>query len=510
MPLVTGETVKQVMRDLYGYEISDADADAIAHSAGAMLTLAGHLGRSVLPGSSRPSAIRCCWPKRPALPKPGRNTHFNSSLRGFIPMSIPFQELLEFDVATLSGKLRARDISPVELTEAYLGRIEQTDGSLRAYITVTDTLARKAAKKAEAELAAGKWRGPFHGVPIALKDLVYTKGLRTTGGSKILADFKPDHDATVWTRLKRAGAVLLGKLNLHEFAYGITSSNPHWGIVRNPYALDRIPGGSSGGAAAAIVARSAAATIGTDTGGSIRIPAALCGCVGLKPTWSRVSRYGVLPLAYTLDHVGPITRTVRDAAMMLQIIAGADRNDSTSSRERVPDFSAGLDGQISGMRIGVIRELNDGLSDDVARSFNAALDTLRSLGATVDQVTIPSLPMAGVMNGIITWAEALEIHEDWMRTRPQDYGDDVRRILEDRNDDDRHQLHPRPARPCAHAWPSRSRCWPIATCWSHRPVLSSRPKSALLKSWKRAKTGWMSSRRFCASRSPSIRPVNPP
>lgn len=345
-------------------------------------------------------------------------------------MSIPFQELLEFDVATLSGKLRARDISPVELTEAYLGRIEQTDGSLRAYITVTDTMARKAAKKAEAEIAAGKWRGPFHGVPIALKDLVYTKGVRTTGGSKILADFKPDHDATVWTRLKRAGAVLLGKLNQHEFAYGITSSNPHWGIVRNPYALDRIPGGSSGGSAAAIVARSAAATIGTDTGGSIRIPAALCGCVGLKPTWSRVSRYGVIPLAYTLDHVGPITRTVRDAAMMLQVIAGADRNDSTASRERVPDFSAGLGGQISGMRIGVIRELNDGLSDDVAHSFNAALETLRSLGATVDHVTIPSLPLAGIMNGVITWAEALEVHEEWMRTRPNDYGDDVRRLLE--------------------------------------------------------------------------------
>ena len=345
-------------------------------------------------------------------------------------MSIPFQELLEFDVATLAAKLRARDISPVELTEAYLGRIEQTDGSLRAYITVTDTLARKAAKKAEAEIAAGKWRGPFHGVPIALKDLVYTSRVRTTGGSKILADFKPDHDATVWTRLKRAGAVLLGKLNLHEFAYGITSSNPHWGIVRNPYALDRIPGGSSGGAAAAIVARSAAATIGTDTGGSIRIPAALCGCVGLKPTWSRVSRYGVLPLAYTLDHVGPITRTVRDAAMMLQVIAGADRNDSTSSRQPVPDFSAGVGGQISGMRIGVIRELDYGLSDDVAHSFNAALETLRSLGATVDHVTIPSLPMAAIMNSIITSAEALEVHQDWMRTRPRDYGDDVRRLLE--------------------------------------------------------------------------------
>ena len=345
-------------------------------------------------------------------------------------MSIPFEELLDFDVATLSDKLRARDISPVELTEAYLARIERTDPSIRAYITVTDTLARKTAQKAEAEIAAGKWRGPFHGVPIALKDLVYTKNIRTTGGSKILADFKPDHDATVWKRLARAGSVLLGKLNLHEFAYGITSSNPHWGIVRNPYALDRIPGGSSGGSAAAIVARSAAATIGTDTGGSIRIPAALCGCVGLKPTWSRVSRYGVLPLAYTLDHVGPITRTVRDAAMMLQVIAGADRDDSTASRERVPDYSAGLERDINGKRIGVIRELHDGLSDEVASSFAAALDTLKSLGAIVDEVTIPSLPFAGAMNGIITWAEALEIHEDWMRTRPQDYGADVRQLLE--------------------------------------------------------------------------------
>src|SRR5216684_1576045 len=325
-------------------------------------------------------------------------------------MSTPSTELLDFDVGALSTKLRDRDISPVELTEAYL--------------------ARKMAKKAEAEIVKGKWRGPFHGVPIALKDLVFTKGIRTTGGSKILADFKPDHDATVWTRLARAGAVLLGKLNLHEFAYGITSSNPHWGIVRNPYALDRIPGGSSGGSAAAIVARTAPATIGTDTGGSIRIPASLCGCVGLKPTWSRVSRYGVLPLAYTLDHAGPITRTVRDAALMLQVIAGADRNDSTSSRERVPDYSASLEHDIVGKRIGVIRELNGGLSDDVARSFNAALDTLKSLGAIVDEVTIPSLPLAGIMNGIITWAEALEIHEDWMSTRPQDYGDDVRRLLE--------------------------------------------------------------------------------
>jgi aspartyl-tRNA(Asn)/glutamyl-tRNA(Gln) amidotransferase subunit A len=345
-------------------------------------------------------------------------------------MVLSHDELLSFDVATLGAKIHAREISPVEVTEAYLNRIQRTDDKLRAYVTVTADLARKAARKAEHEIVAGKWRGPFHGVPIALKDLCYTKGIVTTGGSKILGDFKPQHDSTVWTRLSRAGAILLGKLNLHEFAYGITSSNPHHGYVRNPYNLDHIPGGSSGGSAAAIVARSAAATIGTDTGGSIRIPAALCGCVGLKPTWSRVSRYGVLPLAYTMDHVGPITRTVRDAALMLNVIAGHDRNDSTSSRERVSDYTQSLDSGIAGMRVGVLRELTDGLSADVQRSFEAATAQLRALGATVDEVSIPSLPLSGIINGIVTWAEATEIHREWMATRPQDYGDDVRRLLE--------------------------------------------------------------------------------
>jgi aspartyl-tRNA(Asn)/glutamyl-tRNA(Gln) amidotransferase subunit A len=345
-------------------------------------------------------------------------------------MAHSHEELLSFDVATLATMLREREVSPVELTEAYLERIARTDQTLRTYITVTDAVARKAARKAETEIMKGKWRGPFHGVPIALKDLCYTKGIRTTGGSKILADFKPAHDSTVWARLGRAGAVLLGKLNLHEFAYGITSSNPHWGFVRNPYGTDRIPGGSSGGSAAAIVARSAAATIGTDTGGSIRIPATLCGCVGLKPTWSRVSRHGVIPLSYTLDHVGPITRTVRDAALMLRVIAGADRNDSTSSRERVPDYTAKLDSGIGGMQIGVIRELTDDLSPDVQHSFNAALDQLRALGAAVEEVSIPSLPLSGIVNGVITWAEAIEYHEGWMLERPQDYGNDVRRLLE--------------------------------------------------------------------------------
>jgi aspartyl-tRNA(Asn)/glutamyl-tRNA(Gln) amidotransferase subunit A len=339
-------------------------------------------------------------------------------------------QILDLDVAALAEHLRAKKISPVEVTGAYLDRIARIDEKIRAYITVTTDEAIAAAKKAEGEITSGNWRGTFHGVPVGLKDLLYTKGVLTTAGSKILADFRPDFDATSWARLKAQGAVMLGKLNLHEFAYGITSSNPHWGVCRNPYALDRIPGGSSGGSAAAIVARTAPATIGTDTGGSIRIPASLCGCVGLKPTWSRVSRYGVVPLAYTMDHVGPITRTVRDAALMLNVIAGHDPNDSTSSHEPVPDYTAMLDAGVKGMRIGVIRELMNGLSDDVAKSFKAAMKQLTDLGATVDEVSIPTLPSANVINSIATFVEALEYHEEWMRTRPDDYGNDTRRLLE--------------------------------------------------------------------------------
>ncbi len=339
-------------------------------------------------------------------------------------------EILGFDVSMLSDHLRTKKLSPVEVTNAYLDRIARVDEKIHSYITVTADEALAGARRAESEIASGNWRGPFHGMPVGLKDLLYTKGVRTTAGSKILGEFRPDYDATAWARLRAQGAVMLGKLNLHEFAYGITSSNPHWGICRNPYALDRIPGGSSGGSAAAIVARTALATIGTDTGGSIRIPAALCGCVGLKPTWSRVSRFGVVPLAYTMDHVGPITRTVRDAALMLNVIAGHDPNDSTSSSEPVPDYTATLNSQLKGTRIGVIRELMDRLSDDVSKAFAAAMKQLTGLGASVDEVSIPSLPTASVINTIVTFTEALEYHEKWMRTRSGEYGDDVRRLLE--------------------------------------------------------------------------------
>ena len=337
--------------------------------------------------------------------------------------------MLNATLKQLSLQLAQKKFSSAELTQFHLDRIARLNPELNAFVTVDAARSLAQARAADAQIAAGKAQ-PLTGIPVAHKDIFCAKGWLTTCGSKMLANFVSPYDAHVVERLNAAGAVILGRTNMDEFAMGSSSETCFWGPVRNPWDRARVPGGSSGGSAAAIVARSAAATIGTDTGGSIRIPAALCGCVGLKPTWSRVSRYGVIPLAYTLDHVGPITRTVRDAAMMLQVIAGADRNDSTASRERVPDFSAGLGGQISGVRIGVIRELNDGLSDDVAHSFNAALETLRSLGATVDHVTIPSLPLAGIMNGVITWAEALEVHEEWMRTRPNDYGDDVRRLLE--------------------------------------------------------------------------------
>ncbi|HZO80890.1 MAG TPA: amidase [Candidatus Binataceae bacterium] len=339
-------------------------------------------------------------------------------------------ELLSFDVAALGEAIRARRISPVELTEAYLGRIELLDKRVNAYITVTAERARADAARAEAEVAAGNWRGPFHGVPVALKDLCYTRGIRTSAGAKILADFVPEYDSTVWARLAAAGAVLLGKLNMHEFANGASSTNPHFGAVRNPYNLDHIPGGSSGGCGTAIVARTAAATIGTDTGGSIRIPAAFCGCVGLKQTWGRVSRYGVIPLSDTLDHAGPIARTVRDAALMLNVIAGHDPNDATSSREPVPDYTSRLEAGVRGMRLGVITELTVGTSDEVLDSFRAALKVLESLGAALEEVSIPAIESGIALATAIMSPEAFDFHRRWFPERADDYGADVRRTME--------------------------------------------------------------------------------
>ncbi|SRR5579875_3599253 len=339
-------------------------------------------------------------------------------------------DLLELDLASLSEKLRAREVSAIDVTEAYLERIAATEPLINAYITVTADLAREAASAADAEIAAGRWRGPFHGIPVGLKDLCCTRGIVTTGGSKVLANFVPDDDCTVWSRLSEAGAILLGKLNLHEFACGGTSNNPHFGAVRNPYDTARIPGGSSGGSAAAVVARSNLATIGTDTRGSIRQPAALCGCVGLKPTYGRVSRYGVITLSYTLDHVGPITRTVRDAALMLNVIAGHDPNDSTSSRVAVPDYTRFLGGDLKGVRLAVIRDLAEWYEPEIEQSFDESLRIMKSLGAELDEVSIPSFKLGVQVTGLVARPEMLDYHQDWLLRHAHDYSDAVRPLVE--------------------------------------------------------------------------------
>src|SRR2546422_6444488 len=266
-------------------------------------------------------------------------------------------ELAFASIEQVAPLIRKKKISPVELAELMLRRIERLNPKLNAYISVTADLAMKQARKAEAEICAPRsrvrYRGVLHGVPVSLKDSIYTAGIRTTAGSKILSDFVPKEDASVAVRLREAGAVLLGKTNMHEFAYGVTSNNPHFGAVRNPWDLERIPGGSSGGSGSAVAADMVFMAMGSDTGGSIRIPASFCGTVGLKPTFGRVSRYGVMPLDFSLDHMGPLTRSVRDAALTLNVLAGFDLRDDTSSRQPVDDYLPAEKVLIRGLRIGV-------------------------------------------------------------------------------------------------------------------------------------------------------------
>ena len=270
--------------------------------------------------------------------------------------------------------LRERQVSSVELTTAALGRVERLDGKLRSFITVTADRALAQAAASDAALAAGKPRGLLEGIPIAVKDLFYTCGIRTTGGSALYADHVPQSSATVVERLDAAGAVMLGKLNQHELAYGITSANPHFGAVANPWNLEHSPGGSSGGSGAAVAAEIVYAAMGTDTGGSIRIPASFCGTVGLKPTYGRVSRHGVMPLGYSLDHMGPLARSVRDAAVVLNAIAGPDPRDETSSRFPVVDYVPEEGCSVRGLRVGFPSNFYfDRIDPEVESSVRGAL-----------------------------------------------------------------------------------------------------------------------------------------
>jgi aspartyl-tRNA(Asn)/glutamyl-tRNA(Gln) amidotransferase subunit A len=347
--------------------------------------------------------------------------------------------MTESDVAFASieevGKLfRKRKLSPVELTKMMLARMERLNPTLNAYLTVTAEVALAQAKKAEAELYASRGRkghrdrGPLHGIPISLKDNIYTKDIRTTAGSKILKDFVPQRDAVVVTQLREAGVVLLGKTNLHEFAYGVTTNNPHFGPTRNPWDLSRIPGGSSGGSAVAVAAGLCYGAIGTDTGGSIRIPAALCGIVGLKPTLGRVSVANVVPLSPRLDCLGPLARSAADAALLLDPIfvrGEKERFLQSATKSKSPS--------LGGFRMGVPKDFFLKIvSVEVAYAFEKAAGVSRKLGATLKEVSIPLLQETEDAGNQIAWAEATHYHQHagWFPAHAADYGEDVRTRLE--------------------------------------------------------------------------------
>ncbi len=338
-------------------------------------------------------------------------------------------QLLEMNITELSGLLERREVSPVEVTAQALERIERLNPRLNAFLTVTADLARQQARAAEEEITAGKYRGLLHGVPVAVKDLFYTHGIRTTAGSKILANFVPDFDATVVEKLSEAGAILLGKTALHEFAYGMTNDNPHFGPTRNPWNSERTPGGSSGGSGVAVATGMAFGALGTDTGGSIRIPASYCGVAGLKPTFGRVSVHGVYPLGWTLDHSGPLARTVADTAILYDAIAGFDPKDDFSVDQPVKEVR--FKKRLNSCRVGVLEDyFFERVQPDVAAAVREALKIFQSLGARVDSVRLPGMFDLTEASRITLSAEAYVLHRKDLEERPGDLGGDVKTLIE--------------------------------------------------------------------------------
>ena len=315
-------------------------------------------------------------------------------------------ELQNLTISEAAGLLERRALSPVELTEAVLQRIAVVDKKLNAYITTCGDQAREVAQAAEKMIRAGYHLGPLHGIPVALKDNIYTRGVRTTAGSKILGDFIPTEDATVTARLKRAGAVIVGKTNMHEFAWGGTTDNPHYGTCRNPWNPERFPAGSSGGSGAAVAARTCLGALGTDTGGSIRLPSSVNGIVGIRPTIGRVSNHNVVPLAWTMDTVSPMARTVEDCVLMFGVIAGHDPLDDHSAQVPVPNYVGELTRGVRGLRVGLIHDYS------LAHVQRAVGDTVRAALKTIES------------------CEPSTYHQEWLRTRATDYGEDVRTLLE--------------------------------------------------------------------------------
>ena len=330
------------------------------------------------------------------------------------------------DLVGAARRVADGEVSPVELTSACLERIAGIDAQVNAFITVTADAAIEEARVAERARIRGEPGGPLAGVPIALKDLFDTSGVRTTAGSRFFAERVPDRDAAVVQKLRTAGAVLLGKLNMHEWALGVTNDNPHYGACRNPWALDRITGGSSGGSAAALAAGMCFGSLGSDTGGSIRIPASLCGVVGLKPTYGRVSLRGVVPLSWSLDHAGPMARRVSDVALLLEVIAGHDPADPGSAHVATDEYRTRLEDGISGWRIGVVADesLRE-IEPDVRARVRQAVDVLALAGARLETFAAPDLLDAARLNGLMTTADAETFHRERMERQPDDFGQDV-------------------------------------------------------------------------------------
>lgn len=335
-------------------------------------------------------------------------------------------DIVFLSVAELSRLIESKQVSPIEVTEAYLSRIDDLDFKFNAYLTVCRQQALNQAREAESAISRGEYLGPMHGIPVAVKDQLWSKDIRTTVGSRILSDFVPDQDATVISNLKTAGAIILGKTNHTEFA--ITGFSHRFSTPRNPWNLDMSAGGSSSGSAAATAAFLCATSLGEDTAGSIRRPAAWCGLVGLRPSWGRVSRFGLMPGSWSMDTVGPISRTVEDAAVTLGAIAGHDSKDHHSWMSPVPDYRKALDGDIRGMRIGVVTELlhSEVVVPEVRQAVVNATSVLGELGASAEEVSLPLSIHANLVTFLMLGVETASNHREWIRERLHDYGHDNR------------------------------------------------------------------------------------
>lgn len=339
-------------------------------------------------------------------------------------------QLTSLSLLEASRLIARQEISPVELTQAYIDRIQAWDGKINAFITLTEESALQAAREAQSRLLAEAPGSLLNGLPLALKDLFETQGVRTTAGSKFFRDYIPPADAATVAALRSAGAVLLGKLNMHEIALGVTNVNPHYGACRNPWDLQHISGGSSGGSAAALAAEFCIGALGSDTGGSIRIPASLCGVVGLKPTFGRISLRGVIPLSWNLDHAGPMARRVEDVAALLQVMAGYDPQDPYSIRKPVDDYLEEIELGVAGWRVVLARdEFFNQADPEVLQAIQTAAAKFEQLGAHVETREVPGAYQAAKANGLMVTSDAAAYHQQRLGERPQDFGEDVLRRL---------------------------------------------------------------------------------